>query len=169
LVYTMLIYNLCKTLDSERVDYAIVGGYAVALHGAVRGTIDIDIVISLTRASYTKLEGAFHRMGLESRLPVRAIDVYNFRDEYIKKRNLIAWSFFNPKRPIDVVDVIITEDRRKFKVDQIRSNGTLLKVASIKDLILMKSKSDRPQDQEDIQALKTILMRKISLKKGEDL
>ena len=51
----MFIQNVIRTLEKHRIKYALVGGYAVALHGAIRGTVDVDIVIALTKAS---LEGA---------------------------------------------------------------------------------------------------------------
>ena len=41
----MLITQLCHSLEEHQIRYALVGGYAVALYGAVRGTVDIDFVI----------------------------------------------------------------------------------------------------------------------------
>jgi hypothetical protein len=38
----MLIAEVCQALARFEVPYALVGGHAVALHGAVRGTIDFD-------------------------------------------------------------------------------------------------------------------------------
>ena len=32
---------MCRALADADVDYAVVGGHAVALHGVVRGTIDV--------------------------------------------------------------------------------------------------------------------------------
>jgi hypothetical protein len=36
---------VCGLLNAERARYVVVGGYAVALHGVVRATKDIDILI----------------------------------------------------------------------------------------------------------------------------
>lgn len=41
----MFLIELCQSLEQHNVRYALVGGYAVALHGAVRGTVDVDFVI----------------------------------------------------------------------------------------------------------------------------
>ena len=38
--------ELCALLNAKNVDYLIVGGYAVAFHGAPRFTGDLDILIS---------------------------------------------------------------------------------------------------------------------------
>jgi len=40
----MLIEKVVKSLSRHHVKYILVGGYAVALHGAVRGTVDIDFL-----------------------------------------------------------------------------------------------------------------------------
>jgi hypothetical protein len=42
-VESMLTERVCRKLSKCNVPYAIVGGHAVALHGAVRSTIDIDL------------------------------------------------------------------------------------------------------------------------------
>lgn len=54
----MFLKRVVQALEKHKVHYAIVGGYAVALHGAVRGTIDIDLVISLNEKSFILAEAA---------------------------------------------------------------------------------------------------------------
>ncbi len=155
----MFIAKLVRALDSQKVNYAIVGGYAVALHGAVRGTVDVDLVLAFSKENFANAERVFISMGLESRLPVSAEQVFDFREDYIKNRNLIAWSFFNSKNPIEVVDVIISHDRKLMSVDKVMANGITFKVASISELIKMKTNTKRQQDQADIEALKRIKKR----------
>jgi len=38
----MLFYEICDAFKKNKIPYAIVGGYALALHGIVRATIDIE-------------------------------------------------------------------------------------------------------------------------------
>jgi hypothetical protein len=45
----MFLKRVCQAFTDNHVDYAIVGGYAVALHGAVRGTMDVDAVLTEER------------------------------------------------------------------------------------------------------------------------
>jgi len=149
----MFILDLCKALKKEKIQYAIVGGYAVALHGAVRGTIDIDLVISLDEKSFIKTEELLKGLGLQPRLPVSAKQVFQFREEYIQNRHLIAWSFHDVNRPIKQVDIIITHDFKKMKAAVIELHGVKISVASIESLIEMKKKSARPQDLEDVKSL----------------
>ena len=149
----MFLNRLITALNLFKVDYALVGGYAVALHGVVRGTVDIDLVIGLSESQYLQAEKAFLKLGLESRLPVDAQKVFQFRKEYIENRNLVAWSFYNPRNPIEVVDVIITHDRFKMKTVSIKVPGGSYQVAAISELIQMKTQSGRAQDLADIEAL----------------
>ncbi len=152
----MFIQKVIRTLDKHRVKYVLVGGYAVALHGAIRGTVDIDIAIALNRATFKRAETALQEIDLESRLPVTAEEVFSFRKEYIQRRNLKAWSFVNPRNPLDVVDILITEDASKIRTVKKRAFGMIVKVAAITDLIAIKKKAGRAQDLEDIKALRKL-------------
>lgn len=153
----MLLLQLCKKLNQEKIKYALVGGYAVSLHGAIRGTLDIDIVIMLDSKSFVRTESALKDLGFESRLPVSAKQVFEFREEYIQNKNLITWSFYDPKNQSRQIDIIITEDLKKMKTTIMNIHGTKVVVASIEALIEMKSKTKRPQDIEDVKMLKEIL------------
>ncbi|MFC1521109.1 hypothetical protein ACFL6Y_01740 [Elusimicrobiota bacterium] len=152
----MYLYRVAQMLGKKGIDYAIAGGFAVALHGAVRGTVDVDIVVRLSEKNFLKAAKALESMGLKSRIPVEASEVFNFRREYIEKRNLVAWTFVNPDNPVEIVDLILTHDLGKMKIKKIRSGGLLLPVVAIKDLIAMKRASGRPQDVEDIKALEAL-------------
>ena len=153
----MFITRVIQTLNTHQVRYALVGGYAVALHGVVRGTVDIDVVINLQKAQFTAVERALTDIGLQSRLPVSGEEVFDFREEYIQNRNLIAWSFYNPKNPLEVVDILITEDARKIQTIEKSVDRLKIQVASISDLIRMKTLSGRPQDVEDVKALEKLM------------
>jgi hypothetical protein len=59
----------------------VVRGYAVALHGAVRGTVDIDLVLRWDLRNLESAATGLGSLGLVSRLHVTAEDVYRFRDE----------------------------------------------------------------------------------------
>ena len=152
----MLLLRVARTFDRTRVPYALVGGYAVALHGAVRGTVDVDLVIRLRESDFLRAERALLSLGLHPRLPVTASEIFRYREEYIRNRNLTAWSFVNPALPSEIVDVILTEDLAKMKVRRIKVRGRTVRVASIEDLIRMKRSSGRPQDLEDVGALRRL-------------
>ena len=55
--------EFCSLLNEEKIDFLIVGGYAVAFHGAPRATGDIDILIRPEREHVVRLLAAIERFG----------------------------------------------------------------------------------------------------------
>jgi len=139
------------------VRYALVGGYAVALHGAVRGTVDIDFVIAWNLKNLARAEQALNGIGLVSRLPVSANEVFQFRREYISNRNLIAWNFYNPEDLSQQVDIVITFDLTGVRGKRVNTATGPVIVLPIRELVTMKRESGRPQDLADIEALERLL------------
>jgi len=152
----MLLLDVCRALERASVRYAVAGGYAVALHGAVRGTVDLDIVLSHHEATYVKADAALRALGLVPRLPVAAKEVYNFRKEYVEHRSLVAWSFCDPGDPTRLVDVILTFDKSRISTKRVSYRGVSIPVLSKAELIRMKEASGRPQDLEDVRALRRL-------------
>ena len=148
--------RVCSALADQGVRYALVGGYAVALHGAVRGTVDVDVALQWNLKSLRSAELALTGMGLASRLPISADDVFQFRDEYINNRNLIGWNFYNPDNLTEQVDVVINYDLKGKQLKRIETAASTINILSIKDLIKMKKASGRPQDLEDVNALEKL-------------
>ena len=149
----MKLSELVKALKKEKINYMIVGGYAVNFHGYSRNTVDIDLIIKFTLANLKKIEKLLQQMGMVSRLPIDAVSVYKFRDEYIKNRNLIAWNFYNENDPTDQIDILINHDVSDFKSEKFRVGQLEFKVISKEDLIRMKKKAGRDKDLLDIKEL----------------
>ncbi len=153
----MFIHDICSALDKVEVPYAIVGGYAVALHGAVRGTVDVDIVIEWSLKNLLDTENAFKQIGLVSLIPISAETLFHFREEYIQNRNLIAWNFYDPSNPLNQVDIVINYDLKSAcNTKAIKTSQGTIRILSLKDLIAMKKTSGRPQDIEDVKALNNL-------------
>lgn len=152
----MFIHDVCKALDRAKIPYAVVGGYAVALHGAVRGTIDINIVIHWTLKNLENTEKTLQELGLVSLIPIDSNNLFHFRDEFIQKRHLIAWNFYDPNNLLNQVDIIINYDLKNAEAKTIHTSQGKIKVLALKDLIEMKKKSGRSQDLEDVKALESL-------------
>jgi len=148
--------RVCAVLNKSRVRYVLVGGYAVALHGAIRGTLDIDVALRWTKHDLAKTEEALQKIGLVSRLPITAQNVFEYRDEYIQNRNLISWDFHNLADPSEQLDIVINFDAKGKRAVYKRLSTTSVPVLNIRDLIDMKKASGRPQDIEDIKALERL-------------
>ena len=95
-------------------------------------------------------------MGLVSLIPVNASNLFHFRDEYMRERHLIAWQFYDPKNPLNRVDIIITYDLKNAHTKTVKTSLGGVKVLSREDLIAMKKASGRPQDLEDVKALESV-------------
>lgn len=161
----MLVYEIYKAFESFKVPYVLVGGYALAFHNIVRATMNVDLVIKLDLESLEKAEAALKSINLQSRVPIRAQDVFKFRKEYIEKRNMIAWSFVDYKDPGRQVDLLITLEIKDIKVDKISVAGIKIPVASLADLLKMKKISGRPQDLIDIVSIENKIEEKKNDKK----
>ncbi|MCB0358267.1 MAG: hypothetical protein KDD44_01475 [Bdellovibrionales bacterium] len=149
----MLLQRVVEEFVKRRIRYAIAGGYAVALHGAVRATVDIDLLVPLEEKTLVAVEQLLNSLGLVSRLPVSAVEIATFRNEYVQKRNLKAWTFVNPSLPIEIVDILMLHDLREFKTTAMATGFGRIMVLAIDDLIRMKQEAGRPQDLADVAAL----------------
>ena len=155
----MFIQSVCSALEEAKVPYAIVGGYAVALHGVIRGTVDVDVDVAIQWSlnNLQNAENAFKRIGLVSLIPITAEIVFRFRDEYIQNRNLIAWNFYDPSNPLNQVDLVINyELKDAHDTKKIETFLGSIRILSLNELIKMKEASGRPQDLEDVKALKNL-------------
>ncbi len=55
--------DFLKALYNQKVEYLLVGGYAVILHGYIRSTADMDIWVRKTRGNYIQLKKAYVEFG----------------------------------------------------------------------------------------------------------
>jgi hypothetical protein len=153
----MFIHDVCTALDEADVMYAIVGGYAVSLHGAIRGTVDVDVAIQWSLKNLLQAEKALKQMGLVSRIPINAESLFGCRDKYIQERNLIAWNFYDPCNPTKQVDLIVNYDIENIQNTKLVQTALgQVRILSIDSLIKMKEASGRPQDLADVEALKSL-------------
>lgn len=156
----MLLYEITDAFSAAKLKYALVGGYALALHGLVRATMDVDFVLSLTQSDFELAEKILAKIGIQSRLPIRGADIIKMRKEYIENRNLVAWSFVDYKNPSRQVDILITVDLKDIDIERISVAGRKISVASLKELLKMKTEAGRPQDKIDIENIKAKLNEK---------
>lgn len=52
------LVSLCRSLNEQGVRYLLIGGFAVILHGSVRGTKDIDFLVETSKENIAKLKNA---------------------------------------------------------------------------------------------------------------
>ncbi|MEN8263260.1 MAG: hypothetical protein ABFR82_07340 [Nitrospirota bacterium] len=159
----MFYEEIFKLLNKKRINYVVVGGVAFVLHGIVRLTADLDLMISLDRKNVAKFVGVMKEFGYKPKLPVKPEELMDRdkREVWLKERNMKVFSYYSPKQPLSLIDVFIYEpilfDELKANAVKIKSGNISIPVASADDLIKLKKISGRRQDMEDIKALKKIL------------
>lgn len=159
--------DLLQSLSDEQVQYVLVGGMAVQLHGFLRATFDIDLVLAMGDENIVRFIAVAKRYGLVPAIPV-PIESLRSADQigqWHREKGMLAFALREPQIGGSVVDILV---RPEVPFDRLMANavaGELFSrrvwIASIEDLITMKHIANRPKDQLDIVALKKI-------KRGED-
>ena len=154
--------EIFKVLADADVQYVVVGGLAVILHGHLRATADLDLVIGLERENCTKALEALASIGFKPRLPVALSDFADpaKREDWVENRNMHVFQLWDPTRPERSVDVFVREpmDFPILWSDAVVKDldGIPIRVASIHHLIALKRMAGRRKDLDDIEALRQI-------------
>jgi acylphosphatase len=158
----MYYLEIMNALKKARVRYLLIGGVALVIHGIVRLTADIDILLSFDEENVARFVDAMNKLGFKPRLNE---DPYSLADSAKRaswaKRNMKAFSFIHKKDDYKIVDVLIESPilfndaygRRKI----VTAEGKKIDVLSLKDLITLKKASMREQDLIDIRMLEELL------------
>src|SRR5580692_6260615 len=63
-----------KSLNSNNVEYLLIGGYAVGIYGHIRATNDLDVWVNVSPENAAKIErGAFASSGLPQKSNLRPV------------------------------------------------------------------------------------------------
>ncbi len=155
------VRQIFAALNEAQVDYVVVGGLAVILHGYLRATADLDLAIGLASNNARRGMQALGAIGLRPRLPMAAEDFADpeKRAEWTQ-RNMLVFPLWDPDNPLRSVDVFVDEPIAFDRLlrDAVRKDldGTIVPVASIDHLIEMKERAGRLRDLEDIDKLRQI-------------
>ena len=153
------IESVLAALNRADVRYLIVGGVAVVLHGHLRTTQDLDLVVQLERENLRRALGALGELGF---LPVAPVPLEAFADPaqraaWIRDKNMLVFSLWHPDRPGFQVDLFASEpfDFREVYARALRVllEGTEAFVPAARDLIDLKRAAGRAQDLADVEAL----------------
>lgn len=158
------VRQIFSALNDAKVDYVVVGGLAVILHGYLRATADLDLAIGLSPDNAGRGMRALASIGLQPRLPVAMDDFADEdkRQDWLRNRNMLVFPLWDPNNPLRSVDVFIDEPVvfGDLLMDAVVKDmdGQKVRIASIPHLIEMKQRSGRPRDLEDIDKLRQILV-----------
>ncbi|MBX2990350.1 MAG: hypothetical protein KF749_04175 [Bacteroidetes bacterium] len=134
-----------QLLNANRVEYLLVGGYAVVLHGYPRFTGDMDIWVRPTVENAQKVLKTLDDFGVGS---------LGFKAEDFCSEGKVNQLGVPPVR-IDVITSIdgVDFDAAYKRRSEIEVHGLKISLIGFDDLLTNKRKSGRPRDRDDLENL----------------
>lgn len=158
----MFYEEVFRKLGEKKIRYAVAGGIALVLHGAVRFTADLDLIVELSPDNLNKFISVMNELGYKPRLPVKAEDFADplMRESWIAGKGMKVFTFYHPEREISQVDVFVKEPLRFDAIEEelvwIKARDVTIPVVSLSHLKMMKKSAGRPQDIADVEALEEL-------------
>lgn len=135
-------------LEEEKVDYLVIRGYAVGVHGFPRYTGDIDFFIAVSDVNSLKVMRVFEKFGFR--------DIGIVREDFLKRDHVVEIG--REPRKIQVltgIDGVEFEDCFTRKVEAM-IGGRMVKFIGKDDLIRNKAAFGRAKDLIDLEELKKL-------------
>lgn len=158
----MFYVDLFRALDRDEVRYLLIGGLAINIYGVERATMDIDLMLALDAANLQRFLRTAESLGLQPTLPVKLADLADqsrLRD-WIDNKHMLAFALRPPVPSAPTVDILV-QPKISFEEAHARRiekdlGGFKLALASLDDLIALKTDTGRPHDVSDIEALRRL-------------
>lgn len=133
-------------LNAQRVDYVLIGGYALAVHGVVRATGDIDFMYRRAKSNVKRLCAALKEFGA----PPVVID-----ERALMTLDVVT-QFGKPPNRIDLLNNIdgVTFPKVWKGAERLEIDGQKLRVIGKTELRANKSATGRKRDEDDVRRLK---------------
>lgn len=146
--------EILRILFAHRVDFVVVGGIAVMVHGYLRNTKDLDIVVRPGTLNLSRLSEALAELEAEP----RGSAAMNVTDPHQLRRVPLV-PIMTSAGPVDVVNIEhlagapASYDALREAALMVTLGGFEVAVAALRDLIRMKRAAGREHDLADIEAL----------------
>lgn len=147
---------LLATFSAADVEYVVIGGIALGLHGGIRTTEDLDIVPSPDPANLDRLCHALE--SLDASLLLNPARRFGAREAWMRQRGRNV-SLATRLGDLDVIRslpgvpdyAMLAEGAERYDID-----GIVVLAASATQLIEMKQARGSAQDQADIETLRLL-------------
>lgn len=138
--------DFIDSFNKHNVEYILVGGMAVILHGYIRTTGDMDIWVNKTSDNYKKILKAFADFGLS---------IFDMTEEKFLDKEFDVWSFGREPVRIDMMTEVkgISFDDAFANAQFYVENDVQVRFLHINALIEAKKASGRHKDMDDIEQL----------------
>ena len=143
--------EMLQGLSDEKVEFLLVGAYALAAHGYPRATIDLDLWIKRSTENAAAVMRALVRFGAP---------LHNLSQQDLQEAGTVFQIGVAPRR----IDIITRASGLQFQ-DAFKHaiivdiEGIQMHVLSIDDLIRNKRAAARTKDLADVEALETLKIR----------
>jgi hypothetical protein len=150
--------GLLEHLSRHGVDYVVIGGIAAVLHGSERNTFDLDVCPAQDPVNLQALGEAL--VGIEARLRGIEEDLPFVPDG----ATLAGVEILTLDTALGPLDVLMRPagapayEALRRRAQRMDTGGHAVLVASLEDLIGMKTESDRPKDREDVERLEALAL-----------
>jgi hypothetical protein len=134
-----------RLLNAHRVEYLVVGGYAVGFHGYPRATVDLDVWIEMSSENAARVVDAVRAFGFD--LPSLTPQLFTRPTTIVR--------FGLPPFRIEIMTTIDGVDFEACRRNAVTfdAGGTPLPVISLDDLKRNKRAAGRYKDLADLDAL----------------
>ena len=134
-----------------KIEFMLAGGYAVNFHGYNLSTGDLDIWVRPVEENKNKIMGALKELDFAP-AGISQVEGIDFTKPFAFKIGL---------EPIDIdifnyITGVKYDDADKNKIPYVYSNKLTVQYISIRDLIVNKMLTGRPQDKIDVDQLQKI-------------
>ena len=147
------VKDLFLSLNNHQVKYMMVGGMAIAMHGYVRATQDLDLWISIDADNKTKLVAALAENGVAGAEYLKDIPLlFGWSSVTAGKRGFTV-NMGHALKAFDAVDFDACYERA---IDA-TFDDVPFKVIHLNDLITEKLAAGRPKDLGDVDELAKIM------------
>jgi len=135
-----------KLLNSKRIEYLLIGGYAVGYYGYPRATADMDIWIAISKENARKVTEAMKDFGVNTPALSEGI--------FLEPGKIIRMGY--PPIRIEVLTEIsgVNFKRCYARRKEIKIDGIKIKMISLGDLLKNKKASGRHKDLNDLENLR---------------
>ena len=142
--------DVINSLNKHKVDYILIGGYAVILYGFPRLTQDVDLILKMDKKNISKFRDALTAVFHDS--SIQEI-TFNELEKYAVIRYGTTEGFY-----IDVMSGIgEVADYENIASTTINLDGLIVKIATPEALFELKKNAVRPEDKRDAQFLKKLI------------
>ena len=144
--------DMVECLQGEGVEFMLVGGYAVALHGWPRMTFDIDFWIMANPQNAAAVLRTLKAFGAP---------LMDLKEEDFHRPGIVFQIGTEPQR-IDILSAIsgVAYEDAVSRAVRMEVDGLSLKVIALDDLIANKRASGRPKDIVDAMTLEKMKEKK---------